>query len=243
MSSSVDQITCLTPAAAAARAWFPACSISFSAEKCSQKFVRQNAPCAPSNARLEARLVVEVRLDDLGAVGGERLRGLLARVAGQRPDGEAAARVGEDRPRDPASLCAGGPDYGDRLRVSHSVLPFRRVQGRATTSAAIRSGPGRKASSSGGLYGIGEFGVVMRQASSRSPRPCSVTSASTSPAQPPVSGPSSTTAMPVRLLHRADDRLEVDRPQRAQVDHLGRDALLGEEVGRLERSRGRPSSR
>ena len=57
----------------------------------------------------------------------------------------------------------------------------------------IRSGPGRNASSSGGLYGIGVFGVAIRHASSRWPSACSATHASTSPAQPPVSGPSSTT--------------------------------------------------
>ena len=44
----------------------------------------------------------------------------------------------------------------------------------------------------------------MRQASSRSPRPCSVTEASTSPAQPPVSGPSSTTTM--RFVFSTDAR-------------------------------------
>ena len=39
VSSSVDQTTWLTPAARAASAMFFACSFSFSAEKCSQKFV------------------------------------------------------------------------------------------------------------------------------------------------------------------------------------------------------------
>ena len=36
---------------------------------------------------------------------------------------------------------------------------------------------------------------------------------------------------PVRLLDRAQHRLDVDRAQRPQVDHLGRDALRGEQVG------------
>lgn len=39
MSSAVDQITWLTPATAAARAWFAACSASCSAEKCTKKLV------------------------------------------------------------------------------------------------------------------------------------------------------------------------------------------------------------
>ncbi len=39
----------------------------------------------------------------------------------------------------------------------------------------------------------------------------------------------------VGLLDRGDDGLDVERADRAQVDHLGRDAVLGERVGRLER--------
>ena len=177
---------------------------------------------------LEAALVVEVGLDDLGTGGGERLGRFLARVSRHRADGESAVRVGQDRAGEPSALCAGGADDRDHLCVAH--ISSSLGQGRDTTSAAIRSGPGRNASSSGGLYGIGEFGVVMRQASSRSPRPCSVTSASTSPAQPPVSGPSSTTAMRFVFCTERQDRLDVERPERSQVDHLGRDALLGEQV-------------
>ena len=51
VSSAVDQMAWRTPAAAAARAWFAACSASCSAEKCSKKLVMQNAPYAPSKAR------------------------------------------------------------------------------------------------------------------------------------------------------------------------------------------------
>ena len=47
-------------------------------------------------------------------------------------------------------------------------------------------------------------------------------SASTSPAQPPVSGPSSTTTIRFVLRDRGEDGLEVERPERAQVDHLDR---------------------
>jgi hypothetical protein len=50
VSSSVDQITCSTPAWRAASAILRACSTSFSGEKCSQKKVTQYAPYAPSNA-------------------------------------------------------------------------------------------------------------------------------------------------------------------------------------------------
>ena len=40
-SSSVDQMTCFTPAAFAARAIAAACAFSFSGEKCAQKNVTQ----------------------------------------------------------------------------------------------------------------------------------------------------------------------------------------------------------
>ena len=43
-SSKVDQIACWIPACLAAPAMLAACAISLSAEKCSQKFVRQYAP-------------------------------------------------------------------------------------------------------------------------------------------------------------------------------------------------------
>jgi hypothetical protein len=44
VSSKVDQIACSIPASCAALAMLAACSISLSAEKCSQKFVTQYAP-------------------------------------------------------------------------------------------------------------------------------------------------------------------------------------------------------
>ena len=49
-SSSVDQITCFTPARLAASARFFACSSSLSPEKCSQKLVSAKTPWAPVNA-------------------------------------------------------------------------------------------------------------------------------------------------------------------------------------------------
>ena len=44
VSSSVDHITCWSPAPFAAPAMLRAWVTSFSTEKCSQKFVTQNAP-------------------------------------------------------------------------------------------------------------------------------------------------------------------------------------------------------
>ncbi len=43
---------------------------------------------------------------------------------------------------------------------------------------------------------------------------------------PDCGQPSSTVTQPPGLLHRGDDRLDVHRAERAQVDHLGLDALL-----------------
>src|SRR6187200_382909 len=91
------------------------------------------------------------------------------------------------------------PDLRGIERCRGRRLAHRR---RSLISAAIRPGPGRNACSSGGLYGIGVSGVAMRHASSRWPSPCSTTEASTSPAHPPVSGPSSTTT--IRFVFRTD---------------------------------------
>ncbi len=62
--------------------------------------------------------------------------------------------------------------------------------------------------------------------------PCSVTSASTSPAQPPGDRALLDNCDSVGLRERAEDRLGVERAERPQVDHLGRDALLGKRIGR-----------
>ena len=54
-------------------AMFVAWAISFSAEKCSQKLVTQNAPYAPSNA-LFRLLVIEVRGNNVGTELGQLCR-------------------------------------------------------------------------------------------------------------------------------------------------------------------------
>ncbi len=56
---------------------------------------------------------------------------------------------------------------------------------------------------------------------SRSPSPSSATVASTSPAQPPVRGPSSTTTSRFVFATERKDRRAVERAHRAQVDDLG----------------------
>ena len=68
---------------------------------------------------LEARLVVDVRGDDLGAERGERLCRLRGRVARDRADGEAAVGVGKDRARETAALGSGRAEDGDHLFLRH----------------------------------------------------------------------------------------------------------------------------
>jgi hypothetical protein len=63
-SSSVDQITCWSPAFFAARAIAPACASSFSGEKCAQKKVTQNAPWATTSAPSLASAWAFVGSDD-----------------------------------------------------------------------------------------------------------------------------------------------------------------------------------
>ena len=150
----------------------------------------------------------------------------------------------------PRLLAFGAQTAADlrRLEVARRVRSgARRSRHRDTGAANLRRRsaprPGRNASSSGGLYGIGVSGVAMRQASSRSPSACSVTRASTSPAQPPVSGPSSTTTMPVRLR----DRREHGRRCRAGAACAGRSPrpsmpVRGRARSAASRRRARPSS-
>ena len=96
--------TCCTPAAFAACARLRACASSFSGEKCSQKLVTQNAPCAPANARSRLAAIVEVGRDDLGAARGERAAPcpsrtsrVIARTA-KPPSGRRGSRAPGRRP-------------------------------------------------------------------------------------------------------------------------------------------------
>src|SRR5207248_7151920 len=71
---------------------------------------------------LETRAVVEVGLYDLDAHAGQRLALLGAGVARDRPGGELARVVCRDRANEPAALCTGGSDDGDRLFLGHICL-------------------------------------------------------------------------------------------------------------------------
>ena len=62
-----------------------ACSISFPGEKCSQKFVTQNAPCAPAIARAEGRVLRQAP----GPIRGpRRAEGALVWVHQHYQDGD-----------------------------------------------------------------------------------------------------------------------------------------------------------
>jgi hypothetical protein len=63
--------------------------------------------------------------------------------------------------------------------------------------------------------------------------------AAISAARLPLRQPSSTITARRVLAPRRDGRV-VERPQRAQVDHLGLDALAGQRLGRLQRLASEP---
>src|SRR5262249_45846183 len=90
----------------------------------------------------EARFVVEVGLDDLGARVGQRLRLVLAGISSERAQGELAPRIAEDRSGDASALGAGGTDYRDDLLVSHESS---RISGRRFPAPSV---PGVEASES-----------------------------------------------------------------------------------------------
>ncbi len=122
---------------------------------------------------------------------------------------------------------------------SHVVYRSRR-----RISATIRSAPGRNASSSGGLYGIGVFGVAMRQASSRSPSAL-LGHAARAPRRPSRRS----AALPRRRRsgsssrrRRATVSMSSGRSVRRSITSAAIPSAASA-LGRLERSRGRPSSR
>src|SRR6185369_4746303 len=141
-------------------------------------------PFANVRARDVANVVLVEQQQRADVRGAQRCPGLLEAVGAEAREVDALLPV--DRHRGAA-----------RCDV-HALLSF--------TELMIVSGPGRNASSSGGLYGIGVSAVASRQASSSEPSACSVTRAMTSPAQPPLSGPSSTTS---RRVVRSTDAITV----------------------------------
>ena len=127
VSSSVDQITCFTPAALAASAMFLACWISFSAEKCSQKLVTPNTPCAPANAffRLSTLSRSALTTSAPAAASAFALSLLVSRVMAR--SGKPAVRIGQNRAREPAALSPGCTHYCNDLLSAISSLLFKSV--------------------------------------------------------------------------------------------------------------------
>ena len=158
VSSSVDQMTCRTPAALAACARLRAWASSFSGEKCSQKLVTQYAPYAPCNAR--STLAASSRsAATTSAPAAARARALsestwrvTARTA-KPPSG--SSRIARDQA---AALRAGGAEDGDEFLVGHggasscrgnsqyakqsaeAAIPNRRI---AVLMACVRKAAGR----------------------------------------------------------------------------------------------------
>ena len=82
----------------------------------------REAVCAvgPVERAPQAGLVVEIRMDDLGAAVGERPCCVLTGIARDRSERKLAARVVQDRAREPACLRASGAGHGDDLLVGHA---------------------------------------------------------------------------------------------------------------------------
>ena len=118
----------------AASARFFACAFSFSAEKCSQKFVTQYAPYAPVNA------CVRLSRSSRSAFTTSAPRAASARalsLPGSRVIARQQIRRGSSgwRFAQPAALRAGRSDHRDHFLVRHTLL---NVTGSHDTHIAVR---------------------------------------------------------------------------------------------------------
>ena len=134
--------------------------------------------------------------------------------------------------------CTGGGWLRD-AHVRSSVVggtSLSPVASAALTPATTSATCGSTSRSSTAANGIGVSFAVTRtgRASSRS-QAASVTRATTSLAKPPARAPSLDDDEPARLLERGNDRVEVERLQRPEIDHLDLDALAGEPASGLQR--------
>src|SRR3954451_11267489 len=95
VSSSVDQITCVTPASRAASAIARACASSVAGEKWFQKKVTQYAPYAPSNARrsLPASSTPPATTSAPSAASALALSELTSRVIARATNGPSLSAV------------------------------------------------------------------------------------------------------------------------------------------------------
>src|SRR5262249_19660132 len=88
---------------------------------------------------LQALDVVEIRLDDFGALGGKRLRFVAVRFARDGTQGEAARGIVQNRVGESATLRSGGADDGDDLLVSHGYFAPISLRTMAAPSASALS--------------------------------------------------------------------------------------------------------
>ena len=171
--------------------------------------------------------------DDLGY---PRLDAVLERQPRRPPDRPSSPRPARSRLRD-AEGCRRELQGSCPCYVSSPPSRWLLFPGRLLTFVALmQTGPGQPRRCARRWAGTrpraagcrGSDGRAWRSVttSSRLSNPCSAAYATTSPAHPPVSGPSSTTTS--RLVFSSDESTVsmIKRPQRTQVDHLGADPGL-----------------
>ena len=123
VSSSVDQITCLTPAALRGVGDVLRLLLLLLGGEVLPE-VRHAVHAVGAGERLlQALDVVDVGLDHLGARGLERLRLVLARIARDCASRESAVRIGQNRTRETAALGAGRTHHRDDFLVCHCFEP------------------------------------------------------------------------------------------------------------------------
>ena len=120
VSSSVDQITCFTPAAFGGVGDVLRLRLFLLAGEVLPEVGDAEHAVRAGERLLQALDVVQVGPDDFGASRGQCLRLVLARVARDRANGKAAVRVGEDRAGKSAALRPGCAADGDDFLVMPS---------------------------------------------------------------------------------------------------------------------------
>ena len=216
---------------------------------------RATALCVDRRRGRSGSVVVDVDDHD----GRTRLRKALGDrrtdpAASARHAGDTAAEAeepGDEPGRDLEAIvgaCAGWFWCAHALSSIGNGASCSSAASAALTPATTSATWGSTSRSSTAANGIGvSFAVTRTGRERRRCQAASETRATTSLAKPPARAPSLTTTSLPRLLDRADDRVEVERLQRAEIDDLDLDALAGQLTPGLEgeldasRRRRRPS--